>query len=149
MILSRILTPLFGLFTAEFPDDAALAEFAVEAGVGAGPAIIQALLAVADLHFLADHAGVPLRVVAAFIHKFHRDIIAKIVTLDQPGEKFTIGFSYVVPRTINEWGGRIYMVRKTHPTAGSDQSAVREPWPHLEIMKSLPPSPRPSPPWGE
>jgi hypothetical protein len=65
------LTPLPGLFAAEFPDDAALAEFAVEAGVGAGPAIIQALLAVGDLHFLAQDAGVPVRVMAAFIHKFH------------------------------------------------------------------------------
>jgi len=63
------LTPFPGLFAAEFPDDAALAEFAVEAGVGAGPAIIQALLAVGDLHFLADDAGVPVRVVAAFIHE--------------------------------------------------------------------------------
>jgi len=29
-------TALFGFFAAEFPDDAAGAEFAVEAGVGAG-----------------------------------------------------------------------------------------------------------------
>jgi hypothetical protein len=72
-----------------------LAEFAVEAGVGAGPAIIQALLAVGDLHFLAQDAGVPVRVMAAVIHIFHEDIIAKIVTLDQPGEKFKIGFSQV------------------------------------------------------
>jgi len=70
--LSRIPTPLFGLLAAEFPDDAALAEFAVEAGVGAGPARVQALLAVGNLHFLADDAGVPVRVMAAFIHKFHR-----------------------------------------------------------------------------
>jgi len=72
LTLSRILTPLFGLFAAEFPDDAALAEFAVEAGVGAGPAGVQALLAVGDLHFLADDTGVPGRVMAAFIHKFPR-----------------------------------------------------------------------------
>ena len=72
-----------------------MAEFAVEAGVGAGPAVVQALLAVGDLHFLADDAGVPVRVVAAFIHKLHKDIIAKLVTLDQPGEKFTINFSCV------------------------------------------------------
>jgi hypothetical protein len=64
-------TPLPGLFAAEFPDDAALAEFAVEAGVGAGAAVVQALLAVGDLHFLAQDAGVPVRVVAAFIHVFH------------------------------------------------------------------------------
>jgi hypothetical protein len=85
--------PLPRLFAAEFPDDAAGAEFAVEAGVGAGLTVIQALLAVGHLHFLADDAGVPVRVMAAFIHIFHKDIIAKIVTLDQPGEKFTIGFS--------------------------------------------------------
>jgi hypothetical protein len=64
-------TPLPGLLAAEFPDDAALAVFAVEAGVGAGLTVIQALLAVGDLHFLADDAGVPVRVVAAFIHEFH------------------------------------------------------------------------------
>jgi hypothetical protein len=65
------LTPLPGLLAAEFPDDAALAELAVEAGVGAGPAVVQALLAVGDLHFLAQDAGVPVRVMAAFIHVFH------------------------------------------------------------------------------
>ena len=109
--------PFPGLLAAEFPDDAALAEFAVEAGVGAGPAGVQALLAVGDLHFLADDAGGPVRVMAAFIHIFHNDIIAKLVTLDQPGEKFKIGFSYVgcVPRTFNEWWARISRVRKTHP----------------------------------
>ena len=87
------LAALPGFFAAEFPDDAALAEFAVEAGVGAGPAVVQALLAVGDLHFLADDAGVPVGVVAAFIHKLHEDIIAKIVTLVQLGEKFKLGFS--------------------------------------------------------
>jgi hypothetical protein len=71
MSLGLLLTPLFRLFAAEFPDDAALAEFAVEAGVGAGPAVIQAFLAVGDLHFLAQDAGVPVRVMAAFIHKIH------------------------------------------------------------------------------
>ena len=78
MSLSRILTPLFGFFAAEFPDDAALAELAVNAGVGAGPARVQALLAVGDLHFLAQNTGVPVRVMAAFIHKFHKNIIAKV-----------------------------------------------------------------------
>ena len=48
-----------------------MAEFAVEAWVGAGPAGVQALLAIGDLHFLADDAGVPVWVVAAFIHVFH------------------------------------------------------------------------------
>ena len=76
--LSLLLTPLFGLFAAEFPDDAAGAEFAVEAGVGAGLAVIQAFLAIADLHFLAEDAGVPVRVMAAFVHKFHKHIIAKV-----------------------------------------------------------------------
>jgi hypothetical protein len=87
------LAPLPGFFAAEFPDDAALTEFAVEAGVGAGPAGVQAFLAVGDLHFLAQDAGVPVRVMPTFIHIFHKDIIAKIVTLDQPGEKFKIEFS--------------------------------------------------------
>jgi hypothetical protein len=36
MSLSLFLAPLLSLFAAEFPNDAALAEFAVEAGVGAG-----------------------------------------------------------------------------------------------------------------
>ena len=80
MSLCLFLTALFGLFAAELPDDAALAKLAVEAGVGAGPAIIQALLAVADLHFLADNAGVPVRVMAAFIHKFHCYNISKTAT---------------------------------------------------------------------
>ena len=66
-----LLTPFPGFLAAELPDDAALAEFAVEAGVGAGPAGVQTLLAVGDLHFLAQDAGVPVRVVAAFIHIFH------------------------------------------------------------------------------
>ena len=79
--------PLPGFLAAEFPDDAAGAELAVEAGVGAGPAIIQASLAVADLHFLADDAGVPLRVMAAFNHKFHDHIIAKVLPLNQGAQK--------------------------------------------------------------
>jgi hypothetical protein len=77
MSLSPFLTPLLRLLAAELIDDAAGAEFAVEAGVGAGPAIVQALLAVGDLHFLAEDAGVPVRVVAAFIHIFHPYSIAK------------------------------------------------------------------------
>jgi hypothetical protein len=48
-----LFATLFGFLAAEFPDDAALAEFAVEAGVRAGLTVIQALLAVGDLHFLA------------------------------------------------------------------------------------------------
>jgi hypothetical protein len=79
--LSLLLTPLFGLLAAEFPDDAALAEFAVEAGVGASPARVQALLTVGDLHFLADDAGVPVRVMAAFIHIFHGYNISKTASV--------------------------------------------------------------------
>jgi len=78
MSLGLLLTPLPGLLAAELPDDAALAEFAVEAGVGAGPAGVQALLAVGHLHFLADDAGVPVRVMPAFIHKFHENYYIKI-----------------------------------------------------------------------
>ena len=112
------LTPLPGLFAAEFPDDAALAEFAVEAGVGAGPAVIQALLAVGDLHFLADHAGVPVRVMAAFIHIFHKDIIAKVRTLNQGEQEM------------------LRLVLTGQPGVSRDR---------LEIMQSLPPLPRLSP----
>jgi hypothetical protein len=63
-----LLAALLGLFAAEFPDDAAGAEFAVNTGVCAGPAHVQAFLAVAELHLLADHAGVPVRVKTAFVH---------------------------------------------------------------------------------
>ena len=62
-------TPLPGFFAAQLPNDAAGAKFAVKAGVGAGAADVQAFLAVAELHLLADHAGLPVRVKTAFIHK--------------------------------------------------------------------------------
>jgi hypothetical protein len=62
------LTPFLGLFAAEFPDNTAGAELAVNAGVGAGPAGIQALLAVAEFMLLALHASFPLRVKTACIH---------------------------------------------------------------------------------
>jgi hypothetical protein len=75
--LGLLLTPLLRLLAAELPDDAAGAELAVKAGVGAGPAVVQALLAVGDLHFLAEDTGVPVRVMAAFIHKFHIYTISK------------------------------------------------------------------------
>jgi len=68
------LTPLLGLFAAEFPDDAFPAEFAVDAGVGAGLAKVQALLAVPQFMLLAGDARFPLRVKTACIHTV---IIAK------------------------------------------------------------------------
>jgi hypothetical protein len=77
------LTALFGFLAAEFPDDAALAKFAVDTGVGAGLAQIQAFLAVAELHFLAEDAGLPVRVKAAFIHQFHAHIILTVVLLSK------------------------------------------------------------------
>jgi hypothetical protein len=55
-----------GLLAAQFPDDAARAEFAVEARVGAGPALIQTLLAIPELHLLALDAGLPLGMKSAF-----------------------------------------------------------------------------------
>jgi len=58
--LGQLLAALAGLLAAEFPDDAFPAEFAIEAGVGAGPAGVQALLAVPKLHLLALYAGLPL-----------------------------------------------------------------------------------------
>jgi hypothetical protein len=64
------LTPLLSLLAAEFPDEAFAAEFAVEAGVGAGLAEIQALLAVTELHLLAADRGVPVRVKTTIFHKF-------------------------------------------------------------------------------
>ncbi len=77
-LLALILfTPLLGLFAAEFPDDAAGAEFAIKAGVGAGLAEVQALLAIAQFMLLAPHARVPVRVKAAFLHRL---IIAKRAT---------------------------------------------------------------------
>jgi hypothetical protein len=69
------LAPLLGLLAAEFPDDAARTEFAVDTGVGAGLTQVQAFLAIAELHFLAKDAGLPVRVKAAFIHEFHSVII--------------------------------------------------------------------------
>ncbi len=59
---------LLGFLAAEFPDDAAGAEFAVEAGVGAGPASVQALLAVAVFVLLAHDASPPLRVKSTITH---------------------------------------------------------------------------------
>ena len=57
--------PLPGLFAAEFPDDALPAVFAVQAGIGAGPAGIQTFLAVRQFHLLTDYAGLPFRVKTA------------------------------------------------------------------------------------
>jgi hypothetical protein len=65
------LAALPGLFAAELPDDAGPAELAVEAGVGAGPAGVQALLAIPEFHLLTFHAGLPVRVEAAISQIFH------------------------------------------------------------------------------
>jgi hypothetical protein len=65
---------LLGFLAAEFPNDAARAEFAIEAGVGAGATSVQAFLAVAQFMLLAVNARVPVRVKTAFIHGL---IIAK------------------------------------------------------------------------
>jgi hypothetical protein len=73
--------PFLGFFAAEFPNDAPLAEFAVDTGIGAGLAEVQAFLAVAELHFLAEDAGLPVGVKAAFIHQFHAGIILIVVLL--------------------------------------------------------------------
>jgi hypothetical protein len=64
-----LLTPLFGFLAAEFPDDAALAKFAIKAGVRAGPTKVQAFLAVSQFMLLAVDARFPVRVKTAFIHK--------------------------------------------------------------------------------
>jgi hypothetical protein len=97
--LRRFLTPLPGLFAAEFPDDATLAEFTVETGVGAGLTVVQALLAVGDLHLLAQDAGVPVRVMAAFIHIFHYAIITKVEVLSQAAQKLPMkAIKIVLPK---------------------------------------------------
>jgi hypothetical protein len=62
------MTALFGFLAAEFPDDAAGPEFAINAGVGAGLAEVQALLAVSQFVLLAVNARVSVRVKTAFIH---------------------------------------------------------------------------------
>jgi len=60
------LAALPGLFAAKFPDNAFPSVFAIDAGVGAGSAGVQAFLAVAELHLIADHTAFPLRVKTAF-----------------------------------------------------------------------------------
>jgi hypothetical protein len=62
------LAAFFGFLAAQLPNNAAGAELAVYAGVGAGLANIQALLAVAELHLLAINPGLPVRVKTAFVH---------------------------------------------------------------------------------
>jgi hypothetical protein len=56
----------FGLFAADFPNDATGAGFAVITGVGAGPALVQAFLTVGVAHFIATVRGLPSRMKAAF-----------------------------------------------------------------------------------
>jgi hypothetical protein len=65
-------TALLGFLAAEFPDDAAGAELAVEARVGAGLAEIQALLTVAQFMLLAPDCGLALRVKTAVAQEFHK-----------------------------------------------------------------------------
>jgi hypothetical protein len=64
--LALLLAALFSLFAAEFPDNAGPPGFAVDAGVGAGPALVQAILAVVILHFVAAVMGLTARMKAAF-----------------------------------------------------------------------------------
>jgi hypothetical protein len=59
---------LFAL-SAHFPDYALGAGLAVGAGVGAGLAVLEAFLAIADRHFLALDIGLTARVISAF-HNF-------------------------------------------------------------------------------
>jgi len=66
LFFCQFLTPLPGLLAAEFPDNAAGAVFTVKTGIGAGPAGVQAFLAVPELHFLALHAGLLSWVKTAF-----------------------------------------------------------------------------------
>ena len=57
---------LFGLFAATFPNDALDPGLAIIAGVGAGPALIQTILAVGVSHLVAAVRGGPPRMKAAF-----------------------------------------------------------------------------------
>ena len=68
------MAAFFGFLAAKFPYDAAGAEFAIKAGVGAGLAEVQALLTISQFMLLAVNARVPVRVKTAFIHAV---IIAK------------------------------------------------------------------------
>jgi hypothetical protein len=56
----------FFALLAEFPDDALFSELAVAARVGAGLTMIKAFLAISDLHLVAFHSGIPIRVITAF-----------------------------------------------------------------------------------
>jgi hypothetical protein len=62
------LAAFLGFLAAQLPDDAAGAEFAVKARVGAGLAQVQALLAIAVFVLLALDAGRPVRVKATGGH---------------------------------------------------------------------------------
>ena len=63
--LSLKTVSLFAL-SAHFPDYTLGAELAVGAGVGAGLAVLEAFLAVADSHLLALDIGLTARVISAF-----------------------------------------------------------------------------------
>lgn len=52
--------------SAHFPDYALGAELAVGAGIGAGLAVLEAFLAIADRHLLALDKGLAARVISAF-----------------------------------------------------------------------------------
>jgi hypothetical protein len=66
IFLTLLLAALFGLFAAKLPNNAASPVLTVNAGVGAGPAGVQALLAVVVLHLVAKVMGLPARMKAAF-----------------------------------------------------------------------------------
>jgi hypothetical protein len=63
--LALLLATLFGFFATEFPDDATLTKFTIDARISASLAVIQTFLAVIIIHFLAMHAGFPIRVKTA------------------------------------------------------------------------------------
>ena len=93
------LTPLPGFFAAQFPDDAAGAELAIKTGVGAGFALVQALLAIPEFHLLALHAGLPPWVMTAFSPSIHNYSLSKISRRGEgatPGPAF--GRGHGVPR---------------------------------------------------
>jgi hypothetical protein len=70
-----LLAASFSFLAAEFPDDAARTKLAVQAGISASAACVQAFLAVSQFMFLTLHASLALRMKSAGIH---RVIIAKI-----------------------------------------------------------------------
>jgi hypothetical protein len=62
------LTSFLGFLAAEFPDDAPLAKFTINARVGTGLAQVQAFLTIVVIHFLAMDSSFPVGMKSA-VHR--------------------------------------------------------------------------------